>query len=562
MTKKVIILGGGVAGLSAAHELSERGFSVEVYERNPLIPGGKARSVPVPGTFTDGKLPLPGEHGFRFFPGFYKHLPDTMKRIPFGKKTVYDNLVDTKRIMVARYDKAPIITTANFPRSISDVSLLLHDIFGGIDSGLSSEEIDFFSARIWQLMTSCYDRRLNDYERIGWWEFCQADRFSETYRSLLVEGLTRTLVAAKAEVASTKTGGDIFLQLIFNMMMPFVDTDRVLNGPTNEMWIYPWLLYLREKGVQYHMGSEAMSIETDDTQITGVNINVNGELKKVTGDYYLLCVPVEVAAKLLNDKILQLDSSLSTLSELSNYVSWMNGIQFYLNEEVNINKGHVIYCDSQWALTSISQLQFWYEKFDIGNHYNGKVKTILSVDISDWTTPGLNGKTANQCTLEEIKTEVFAQLKKSLNINGQTVLRDEQIEYWFLDRDISETGTEPMTTNREPLLVNHTNSWTLRPSAYSYIPNLFIASDYVKTYTDLATMEGANEAARRAVNAIIQTSDSKAHLCKLWNLHEPDILMPFRHHDEERYKKGLPWKDEFSGIEKLFSNIKAKLHSL
>ena len=33
MATKVIILGGGVAGMSAAHELAERGFEVEVYER-------------------------------------------------------------------------------------------------------------------------------------------------------------------------------------------------------------------------------------------------------------------------------------------------------------------------------------------------------------------------------------------------------------------------------------------------------------------------------------------------------------------------------------------------
>ena len=42
MGNKVVILGGGVAGMSAAHELIERGFEVEVFERQ-LIPGGKAR---------------------------------------------------------------------------------------------------------------------------------------------------------------------------------------------------------------------------------------------------------------------------------------------------------------------------------------------------------------------------------------------------------------------------------------------------------------------------------------------------------------------------------------
>src|SRR5690349_18908296 len=75
--KKVIILGAGVAGMSAAHELIERGFEVEVYERNPIA-GGKARSVYV----EQGDQYLPAEHGFRFFPAFYKHVTDIMRRIP------------------------------------------------------------------------------------------------------------------------------------------------------------------------------------------------------------------------------------------------------------------------------------------------------------------------------------------------------------------------------------------------------------------------------------------------------------------------------------------------
>ncbi len=46
MSTRVVILGGGVAGMSAAHELVERGFEVIVLERGDLA-GGKARSIPV-----------------------------------------------------------------------------------------------------------------------------------------------------------------------------------------------------------------------------------------------------------------------------------------------------------------------------------------------------------------------------------------------------------------------------------------------------------------------------------------------------------------------------------
>ena len=77
----VTVIGGGVAGLTVAHELAERGFEVHVYEaRNAW--GGKARSQPVVGSGTGGRRDLPGEHGFRFYPRFYRHLIDQMQRIP------------------------------------------------------------------------------------------------------------------------------------------------------------------------------------------------------------------------------------------------------------------------------------------------------------------------------------------------------------------------------------------------------------------------------------------------------------------------------------------------
>jgi NADPH-dependent 2,4-dienoyl-CoA reductase/sulfur reductase-like enzyme len=94
MATTVAVLGGGVGGLSAAHELAERGFAVTVYEKRSRC-GSKARSYPTPDGF-------PAEHGFRFFPGFYRHLPDTMARIPAAGARVVDRLVGAERILLAR----------------------------------------------------------------------------------------------------------------------------------------------------------------------------------------------------------------------------------------------------------------------------------------------------------------------------------------------------------------------------------------------------------------------------------------------------------------------------
>src|SRR5919205_119806 len=121
----VAVLGGGVAGRAAGHQLAERGFEVTVLEQREA-PGGKARSIPYAGTGTGGRADLPGEHGFRFFPGFYRHLPDTMSRIPSAGGSVRDHLVGATRILFAQAGgKNEIIAPAHAPESLNDVTVML-----------------------------------------------------------------------------------------------------------------------------------------------------------------------------------------------------------------------------------------------------------------------------------------------------------------------------------------------------------------------------------------------------------------------------------------------------
>jgi uncharacterized protein with NAD-binding domain and iron-sulfur cluster len=94
--------------------------------------------------------------------------------------------------------------------------------------------------------------------------------------------------------------------------------------------------------------------------------------------------------------------------------------------------------------------------------------------------------------------------------------------------------------NREPLLINTAGSWRYRPQAQTRIPNLFLAADYVRTNTDIATMEAANEAARRAVNGILDAAGAAAPPCRIWDLEEPAVFKPLRLLDRQRLERGLP----------------------
>ncbi|MEB3118562.1 MAG: FAD-dependent oxidoreductase [Limnothrix sp.] len=677
---KVVILGGGIAGMSAAHELVERGFAVEVYELKSIA-GGKARSIKVPDSAAPGKQPLPGEHGFRFFPSFYRHVTDTMKRIPYqppqgGKvRRVFDNLVDTTRLALAQYEdhKNLIILPDRFPQSLGDLILIFQALLQGATADLLPGELEFFAERVFQLLTSCPERRLGEYEKIGWWDYLDAQNKSIAYQNLLARGLTTSLVASRAELASTKTMGDIFLQLLLGIVDPSNSSaDRVLNGPTNDVWIDPWLKYLKARGVDYHFSSRLRSIQTErdaqgNTKISGAIVtDLETKVDRfVTGDVYIAALPAEIIAGLISDDLIQGDPTFANLKRLGTSTAWMNGIQYYLNRDVPVTHGHVLYVDSPWALTSISQTKFWPE-FPVEQFGDGQVRGIISAIPSNWgyfinpntdEVGAINGtlglkipKPAQICNPEEIKEEVWEQMKRSLKEKGKPLLKDEDLHSWFLDPDIvhnccdlatdpekldevlngalpdffkdlflwihhqnrevnleeiaeylnvdqsqarlavnalvakgfvgpiplpvpneklhlefshpferfherlgrerllykSRIGDSSANVNGEPLLVNLVNTWVLRPEAHTKIPNFFLASDYVRTNTDLATMEGANEAARRAVNAIIDAYQVKAPYCKIWELKEPIVFAVRRWSDYLRYKRGLPWNGKVS----------------
>jgi len=232
-------------------------------------------------------------------------------------------------------------------------------------------------------------------------------------------------------------------------------------------------------------------------------------------------------------------------------LSWMVGVQYYLYEDVPLVRGHMFYPDSPWGLTTISQPQFWRDLGVFRRVYgNGEVGGLISVDASDWDTPGaFNKKPAKLCTKEEVALEVWAQLKAALNtgIPGEEVLRDDILHSWHVDDDLDYTaGVPPVNTSR--LLVHPPGSWDIRPEPASAITNLMLASDYVRTTTNLASMEGANEAARAAVNSILARSGSSAPRVEMWPLRESESFDMWKRLDELLFRAGRRHVFELLGI--------------
>ncbi|WP_441248136.1 hydroxysqualene dehydroxylase [Kitasatospora sp. McL0602] len=551
MSRRVAVLGGGVAGLTAAMELVERGFEVLVVEAGAL--GGKARSIPVPGTARGGRRDLPGEHGFRFFPGFYLNLPRTMSRIPFPgnpagvgvRAGVAGNLVETREVLHARADgRDGLVLGVSGSSGQRDVEATLRGLgsFLAQADGLSAAEARYFANRLLVHATSSDERRAAQWEHTSWWDYAGAVGASEEYRRLCVIGPSRSLVAAKAEVASADSIARTQTEFWYGLLgrKQYAAADRVLNAPTNEAWIDPWVRHLEGLGVRFELGRSVRKLEVRDGRVrAAVTAGADGVLRRVEADWFVCAVPAERAVHLLDADVLDADPGLAGIARLE--TDWMTGIQFYLRRRTPIAQGHAIYLDSPWALTSVSQAQFWTGVDLAAAYEDGTVADCLSVDISAWDVPGpLYGKAAWDCTSREVAAEVWHQLCQALNRPGAEQLTDDLLHSWFLDPAVTGLDGPGRARNSEPLLITTAGSTQHRPRAATALPNLFLAGDWVLNDLNLATMEAADQTGKAAANALLAAAGSQADSCEIRTIETPPELAELHRIDAQLHRAGLP----------------------
>jgi uncharacterized protein with NAD-binding domain and iron-sulfur cluster len=408
------------------------------------------------------------------------------------------------------------------------------------DRDVPPQELAYFVERLLVFVTSSNERRFGQWENVSWWNFIAADGKSQEYKTVIAAGLTRNLVAAKETIASTRTIGHMGEAFVWNILGQGNDgeLDRVLNLPTNEAWIDPWVIYLRKQGVRFAVGRTVEGLDVEGGRITGARMrDSRGRRTRASADWFVMAMPVERARRVLGPHVRALDPAINGLDEL--VTDWMTGIQFYLRRRVEITDGHIAFIDAPWALTALTQGQFWNRR-DIARDYgDGSVADCLSVDVSNWDAKGiLFGKTARKCTHDEIAREVWAQMKAHHTAGDQ--LPDDILHSWFIDPGMAWVKSRRENRNETPLLVNTVGSWGKRPPAHTKIPNLFLAGDYVQTDIDLATMEGANESARAAAAALLHESGSTATPPRMFKLYDPPQLAPIKALDARRYRAGQP----------------------
>lgn len=521
---RVAIFGAGPGGLSAALELAERGFEVDLYEKGSFL-GGKSRSETLPGTGIDGRKDLPIENGPHAYWGTYQHWNDTLARVPrdSGEGSVLDNLAYPGKDVRHSFDGGE---RRVFNRHrLEFAKELLPRIF--------TWQLPRLLCKIAALATSGLERQHDQLEDITLTEY--TGPLSRKSFELLAALVSQVKVDPDL-VSARETARNLH---IFSGHFGTKGLGRgaqavvgITRGPADEAIFAPFGRHLQKLGVRIHTCNELLDLTSDDGLVTGARVrNASGASRHVDADWYVLSVPQDIAAKVLTPKLIGVDPLLGQLHRLGQ--QWLGAANVFLKGPQLPNA----FCLGPWQLVAVD---YSAAVPDFSEQYgDGTARQWMSIDLQTWDCPGLlYGKTAKECTKDELFEEILAHLANSYpsswgKLNRSNIIRCD------ISRLLRYEPGRPVI-NDEPLFGAVAGAWSGQPKAVTAIDNLFIGATYARTTGGIDSMDCACEAARRSVNAILERTQTGGECAFVDSYDTAGLLKKLWNYDDRRYREGLP----------------------
>jgi zeta-carotene desaturase len=479
-SKSVIVIGGGLAGLSAGVALAEAGFRVRLYEKRPHL-GGRAASYVLPG----------GEHVDNcqhVTLGCCTNLADFYRRVgAAGKIRYFDRLVFAdsagRRGTMEASSLAPPMHMAGsfaaFPlldwrdkRAIANALVAIARAGGRPDDANGGVNM------------------LDWLRRRGQTEAAIARFWGVVLVSALDEDLSRT---------DAHYGIDVFWKAFlanrsgYHVGIPSVPLGELYGG---------CLAAIERRGGEARLRAAVRGIAIEDGRAVGVEFE-NGA--REVADHYVVAVPHDALPSLLPAAVVERHAEFRNLSRLRS--SPITGVHLWLDREVMSEPFlTVVDCTTQWIFN----------------------KTLLSESASNGANGaedenGANGaRGANGAHGAKGTNAARQYLQMVVSASYDLIPRSRQEILALAWRELCEV----VPAAREARLVKGTviketaatfspepgcDRW--RPAQTSPIANLYLAGDWTATGWP-ATMEGAVRSGYLAAEAILAAAGAPERLLR------------------------------------------------
>ena len=436
----VTIVGGGLAGISAAIRLAERGCAIDLFDGAPRL-GGKAGATQHGGDAD--------EHGYHIFPMWYRNIWRLVDELGIGGNFI--DRTDFKQV-----------NAGDFPRwkSFENITSWRY-AWRNLTSGVLpfSEAVLFFYAAL-DLMSQPYRYRaqLDQVTVTGFLRsrFYRTETIAEQFEELMLKGISVPTYEVSAMTMRK------VMQFWVRSPEPM---HRILKGNLQELWIEPLAKRLAALGVNVNLEKRLTRLVCGGGRVA--HAVFGDETRDV--DRILIAVPVDKFVRLLDDDLYRCAPQLAGTRNLR--ARPMAALNIYFTRRIEgVPVGHVNLLGSQFGLSFIDVAQSW----------PGLETTTLNLIASDFTTlAGLSD--------QEAISELMRDLRRYVPFDNGDIRRVDFQSH--ID---------------EPLFMNNVGGWAFRPDARSGIENLYLAGDYCRSEIDLVCMEGAVSTGLRAAEAIRQ----------------------------------------------------------
>jgi Flavin containing amine oxidoreductase len=456
---KVIVVGSGLAGMSAATRLMEQGFDITLYEQNNFL-GGKL------GAHRDSHTPDPHEHCYHMYLNWYNNFWQFMREIDAVDKFIPSPVIGCR--FPGDKQTRPYLTNPGSPATVLTNML----------NGIASPADQFLSAYSLLDLIGTQSMSGTVLEQTSVSGFFRSRGYS-TEGSIAASARTLAEAFASPSYLSSARSYQSLIKYGYPDPTPSL---WLLTQNTNDAIFEPWRRHLEARAktlkrrFEIYFQTRVETLHLRDGQVRELTLGQMPEeptthrndrpraSKKwkidVPGDL-VLAVPPGPLGCLVSPDVAACAPKLETVRELRSEP--MISLDAYFKRKIP-------------GLTSSITLL-------LGSKYNLSLLDISQV-WSDWPAGGgtaLNVISSNADLIADYPEKVIKDI----------MLKELQRFLDFKLADVDYARCHVQTNVGEELFVNQVGSWNSRPKATCEISNLFLAGDFCQTFIDVVTVEGA-----------------------------------------------------------------------